>query len=95
MNLEKALLNPSGAFARPLDVLSDTSLSREEKIRILRRWEYDARELEVAEEENMAGGPPDQLGQVLEAMHLLEVSIDPEHTPPTKHGGAESRLRRN
>jgi len=91
MNIEKALLNPSGSFARPLDVLTDTTLSREEKIRILRRWEYDARELEVAEEENMAGGPPDQLDQVLEALHRLEVSLDHEHVPPTKQGGPESR----
>lgn len=91
MNIEKALLNPAGEFARPLDVFIDASLTREDKIRILRRWEYDARELQVAEEENMAGGPPDQLGQVLEALHRLEAVVDPDHNPPTKQGGAESR----
>jgi len=94
MNIEKALLDPTSVFARPADVLDDPSLSREEKIRILRRWEYDARELEVAEEENMGGGPPDQLGPVLEALHRLEASNDPEHTPPTKQGGPESRATR-
>jgi len=91
MNIEKALLNPSGSFAHPLEVLAEPGLSRAEKIRILRRWEYDARELEVAEEENMGGGPPDQLDQVLDALHRLEVAIDTEHSPPTKQGGIPSR----
>ena len=91
MNREKALLNPASEFARPLDVFADTSLSRTEKIRILRRWEYDARELQVAEEESMGGGPPDQLDQVLEALHRLEAISDPDHTPPTKQGGPVSR----
>lgn len=95
MDIEKALLDPAGVFARPEDVSADPSLSREEKIRILRRWEYDARELEVAEEENMAGGPPDQLGPVLEALHRLEAAIDLDRSPPTKQGGPENRPPRN
>jgi len=53
----------------------------------LRRWEYDARELEVAEDENMAGGPPSQLDRVLAALHRLGVEPDIEHSPPTRQGG--------
>jgi hypothetical protein len=87
MNIEKALLDPTSVFGRPAEVFDNPGLSREEKIRILRRWEYDARELEVAEEENMGGGPPDQLDQVLDALHRLEATIDSEHSPPTKQGG--------
>jgi hypothetical protein len=87
MNLEKAMLNPTSVFARPNDVLAEQTLTREQKIRVLRRWEYDARELEVADEENMGGGPPDVLDQVLKALHRLDAEIDVEHSPPTKQGG--------
>lgn len=88
MDIEQALQNPCSAFARPEDVLRDSSLNREQKILILRRWEYDARELDVAEEENMGGGPPSMLGEVLTALHRLDSDRTGEPSPPTKHGGA-------
>jgi hypothetical protein len=50
---EKALLDPASAFTMPEQVVTSTELSREQKIEILHRWEYDARQLGVAEEENM------------------------------------------
>ena len=56
MDFERALLNPAREFAHPKDVLADMSLTLEQKVKVLRRWEYDALELEVAEEENMGGG---------------------------------------
>ncbi|BCR06800.1 hypothetical protein DESUT3_38690 [Desulfuromonas versatilis] len=86
-NVEKALLDPISVFRRPDDVFADDTLTRDQKIRILRRWEYDARELEVAEEENMGGGPPDMLDQVLQVLHRLGAEVDVEHSPPTKQGG--------
>ncbi|MCH8956862.1 hypothetical protein IIA28_16295 [candidate division KSB1 bacterium] len=54
---------------------------------VLRCWEYDARELEVAEEENMGGGPPGVLDKVFRALHRLDADVDIEHSPPTKQGG--------
>jgi len=87
MNIEKAILNPGSEFKHPDEILSEQSLSRELKIKILRRWEYDARELEVAEEENMGGGPPSMLGEILKALHHLDSEADVEHSPPTKQGG--------
>lgn len=87
INFEKALINPCGEFARPKDVLHQRALTREQKIRVLRRWEYDARELEVAEEENMGGGPPGVLDEVLNALHSLGSESDMAHSPPTKQGG--------
>ena len=87
MNIEQALTNPASVFSSPDEVIRKQSLTRDQKIRILRRWKYDALELEVAEEENMAGGPPGVLDQVLQALHQLDAEIDIDHTPPTKHGG--------
>ena len=87
MDLEKAMLNPRSEFNCPEDVLNQQTITREQKIKILRRWEYDARELEVAEEENMGGGPPSMLGDILAALRQLDSEIDTEHSPPTKQGG--------
>ena len=87
MDIEQAMLDPSSVFANPEAVLQEASLSTEEKVKILKRWEYDARELAVAEEENMAGGPPNMLEDILAALHQLKAEVDVEHSPPTKQGG--------
>lgn len=87
MDIEKALLDPSSEFATLEDLLRDKSLTREQKIQILHRWEYDARELEVAEEENMSGGPPSMLAEIFSALRALGCELDVEHSPPTKQGG--------
>lgn len=87
MDIKQALLDPTSVFSRPEDVLAEASLSRDQKIKILRRWEYDARELEVADDENMGGGAPAILDRVLQALHQLEADIEVEKTPPTKQGG--------
>jgi hypothetical protein len=55
VDVEKALVDPALVFKTPEEVLADSELSREQKIKILRRWEYDVRELQVAEEEGMEG----------------------------------------
>lgn len=87
MDSKNLLSNPSENYAKPEDILHDESLTKKQKIELLRRWEYDARELEVAEEENMAGGPLSQLSDVLKALHSLDTRNHTEHAPPTKQGG--------
>lgn len=87
MDFKKALLNPAREFDRPMDVTTEQSLTQEQKIQVLRRWEYDALELEVAEEENMGGGSPSMLSEILDALHRLNADVDTEHSPPTKQGG--------
>lgn len=84
---EQAVLDPAGVYDSPGAVYEDPALSAEEKIRILRRWEYDARELEVAEEENMGGGAADVLDEVMAALRKLGAVGDIEHSSPTKQGG--------
>lgn len=87
MDLEKALVDPASEFDTPEDVVTAEGLSTDDRIRILRRWEYDARELTVADDENMAGDSTLLFDQVLAALHRLGYSPNPDDEPPTKQGG--------
>ena len=71
----------------PNEVLADRNLSREEKINILEQMEYDALELQVAEEENMSGGPPDLLPAIKKALRGIRDTATIPTGGPTKHGG--------
>ncbi len=85
IDVKTAMLAPTMVFEDPMDVVANDELTRDQKIEILRRWEYDARQLEVAEEEaGMAVRRPEMFDLVLQAMHTLGVERDIEHTPPTK-----------
>lgn len=86
MDLQQALDNPSSCFANPADVVRTDDFSEADKIQILRRWEYDARLLEVAQEENMTGGTASRLAEVLDALHSLGVEGSSGAT--AKQGGA-------
>jgi hypothetical protein len=88
IDFKQALLDPSSVFKTPNDVLA-CNLSKQQKIKILKRWGYDERELGVAEEENMIGTRPNLLHEVLEALNSLGASVDLEHSPPTKQGGED------
>ena len=85
IDIKKAMLDPTQVFADPSEVVADAELTRDQKIEILRRWEYDAHELEVAEEEaGMTVLQPDMFDRVLQALHTLGAERDTEHTPPIK-----------
>ena len=85
IDVKTAMLDPTIVFEDPMDVVANDELTRDQKIEILRRWEYDARQLEVAEEEaGMAVRRPEMFDLVLQALHTLGVERDIEHTPPTK-----------
>lgn len=87
IDLDKALLDPAGTFARPDDIVRHPDLSRSAKIRLLAEWERGARELAVAEDEGMTGGEESMLNRVRRAITAL--GADEEAGPPastTKHG---------
>jgi len=85
MDLKKAMLDPTSVFKDPEEVVANDELNHDQKIEILRRWEYDTRELEVAEEEaGMAVRRPDMFDRVIQALHTLGFEHDTEHSPPTK-----------
>ena len=72
--MDNIISDPSAVFDNPEDVLSDSELSYDQKITVLKQWAYDAKELQVAEEENMPAGSstPTRLRQILLALHSLE-----------------------
>lgn len=90
--LEKAMRDPALFYAAPDDVVADSRLDREAKRAILKSWELDARELAVAESENMGGGEPNMLTRVLAALARIDGSrTDAEARQskiPTMHGNA-------
>ena len=76
-DFSKALLDPTSVYGHPLEVVADNTLTNEQKIQILRQWEYDAHELQTAEEENMPELGEEERGsmlsRVLDALHRLGV----------------------
>lgn len=87
IDIEKALLDPASVFASPEEVEVHGGLSSDQRIEILRRWEYDASEAAVATEEGMPGNENDLLRRVLLALDRLTGGYDAEKTSPTKQRG--------
>ena len=80
---DKALLTPAQVFDQPIDVVDTTSLTAQQKLKVLKRWEADARDLETAAGESMTGGERSRLGEVRKAIHALteREAIDEEGAP--------------
>lgn len=78
------LLDPAGAFLDPEQVLDHDQLTREQKIRVLKLWEHDAAEAEVATEEGMSGGGEGQLRLILLALYRLVGDAGIMRTDPSK-----------
>ena len=89
IDVEKALLNPAAIFKAPQQVVDTNDLSREQKIEVLRRWEYDVREVQVLDDESLTAKETHAvtLDSVLTALRSLGAPIDVERTAPTKQGG--------
>ena len=73
---EQALLDPTANFGSPFDVVDSVELTIKQKVELLLRWQYDARQLELAEDEGMPAGPGSRLSDVLDALRAL--GHDPE-----------------
>ena len=83
VDFEAALVNPADHFGHPGDVVANRFLSQAQKARILKQWDLDARQLSVAEEENMAGGEESMVGRVSRALMALG---------ETKEEGGDTKL---
>jgi hypothetical protein len=89
-DVDKALLDPAAVFKTPQQVIEANDLSRQQKIEVLRRWEYDVREIQVLDDESTTAKESHTvtLDAVLNALRSLGAPIDVEHTAPTKQGGS-------
>jgi hypothetical protein len=87
---DKVTKDPALSFKNPQDVVTDPELSRDQKIEILHRWEYDLRELQVLDDESTTAKKPGSvtLDSVLTALRALGAPIDLDHSAPTKQGGS-------
>ena len=68
---DQALLTPQKIFNLPMEVVETESMTPKQKLKVLKRWEADAHDLEVATDENMSGGERSRLGEVRRAIHEL------------------------
>ena len=85
--LDQALLDPGSVFASPEALADHPNLTLEQKIEILRSWEYDDAELAVAEEEGMQGPENKLLQRILLVLAGLTHGRDVEFVAPTKQHG--------
>ena len=83
----KALRDPQSVFRSTEDVLSAQGLTKEQRIEILRRGEYNAAEEAVALEEGIPGKESDPLWRILLAPGEIAGPVDVERTGPTKQHG--------
>ena len=83
LDYEAALRDPAAHFAGPQAVIDAAGLTAEQKIAVLRRWEYDESEMAVATEEGMPGGENSVLQAITAALAVLDPGGD--STAPSKH----------
>ncbi len=91
--VDKIKVDVARSFKSPQDILNNDDLATEQKIKLLKEWEIDLRQLMVASEENMpsdnkSGATGDMLMKVSKALSTLgsQSEATKEH-PPTKTGG--------
>jgi hypothetical protein len=78
---DQALLTPDSVFTDPMDVVKTTSLTPEQKMTVLKRWEANATDLEVASSESMTGGAPSRLADIgLAIVALMKAEPIDENT---------------
>jgi len=71
-DIQDAIFRYRRYFDLPADVVSDTTLSRSDKVKLLKNWEYDAQLENIAEEESMPGHAPNRLDEIESALSALE-----------------------
>lgn len=82
-SFDELVADVSKHFATPAAVLAAETLTREQKLALLRQWEYDLQLLQVATEENMTGdSSPGANAETLREVHAaaekLGADLDPD-----------------
>lgn len=92
---DNALTDVGKAYAQPSDIIAADDLSHQQKVKLLRQWEFDLRENLVASEENMTAEtlPEGHSAELLRGVRKALISIGAvdhkdETAAPMKQGGA-------
>ncbi len=91
---EDALGDVGKAFKDPTDIVGSDDLSHQQKVKLLKQWEFDLRENLVASEENMTsettpeGHSAELLRGVRKALMSIGAVDKDEAKAPMKQGGA-------
>lgn len=90
-SFDKLVVDVSKYFATPEALVAEEELSREQKLALLRQWEYDLHLLQVATEENMTSDAPpganaERIRQIHAAAEKLGGGLDPEGNAAGKTG---------
>jgi hypothetical protein len=90
-SFDKLVADVSAHFATPEALLAEEDLSRDQKLALLRQWEYDLHLMQVATEENMTGDAPpganaEKLRQVHAAAETLGAELGTEGSGAGKTG---------
>jgi hypothetical protein len=84
-HIDELVSNPQRHFDHPSDVLSEPTLTMEEKRRILESWKQDAQRLAESTAENMSGGEESDLRDVSKVLvELNAIEEAPVITQPTR-----------
>ena len=70
-DFDRALIAPEQVFSAPMDVVVTDSMTAAQKLKVLKHWEANARDLQVASEEAMTGPQPSRLAEVRAAILKL------------------------
>lgn len=86
-SFDKLVVDVAEHFATPEALLAEESLTREQKLALLRQWEYDLHLMQVATEENMAGDAPSgAIAEIIRQVHAAAEKLGAELD--TQGGGA-------
>jgi len=88
---DKLVADVSKHFETPEALLATKELTREQKLTLLRQWEYDLHLLQVATEENMTGDTPpgnnaEKIREVHAAAEKLGAEMDSKGSGAAKTG---------
>ncbi len=68
---DRALIAPEQVFKSPMDIVTTESMTPAQKLKILKHWEANALDLQVATEESMTGPENSRLGEIRKAINML------------------------
>jgi hypothetical protein len=78
---QQAMGDVSKLFDRPGLILADREFSADQKRKLLKQWEYDLRELQVAADESMTGPKMEQNDEILREVRACLGKLGDDHAP--------------